>query len=111
MLQDKLMIECESKVDLIDVRNVIQIFNDSVCTEFHMSNGEKLICSKSLKFFETKLPQYFYRTNRNTIINLIYVVKVNKKARTITLTNNHTTTISVRNLKGLLEHLNENSLH
>ncbi len=111
MLREKLMIECESKIDLIDVREVIHIFNDSVCTEFHMRNGEKLICSKSLKFFETKLPQYFYRTNRNTIINLIYVVKVNKKGRIITLTNKHTATISVRNLKGLLEHLNENSLH
>lgn len=111
MLREKLMIECESKVDLIDVREVIQIFNDSVCTEFHMCNGKKLISSKSLKFFETKLPQYFFRTNRNTIINLIYVVKVNKKSRMITLSNNNTTTISVRNLKGLLEHLRKNTLH
>lgn len=111
MLRERLMIECESKIDLIDVGKVIQIFKDSVVTEFHMSNGEKLICSKSIKFFETKLPQYFYKTNRNTIINLMYVVKVNKKSRTITLTNNNTATISVRNLKGLLEHLRKNTLH
>jgi hypothetical protein len=30
MLREKLIIECESKVDLIDVEKVIQILNDSV---------------------------------------------------------------------------------
>lgn len=105
MLQKKLIIDTETKIDFIEVEEINYITADSVGSEIHTVCAAKYYSNKTLSFFESSLSGTFFRINRNTIINLSYIENINKLSRKIRIKGNIILSISTRQLKVLSNRL------
>ncbi len=105
MLQKKLIIDTETKIDFIEVEEINYITADSVGSEIHTVCAVKYYSNKTLSFFESSLSGTFFRINRNTIINLSYIENINKLSRKIRIKGNVILSISTRQLKVLSNRL------
>lgn len=110
MLQKKLILECDTKIELIDTTKITYISIDTYSTEIHFTDNYKCYSNKSLNFFESSLPDNFVRVNRNTIINISYIMKINKITRKIQIEKNIVICVSFRQMKNLIKRLNLISL-
>jgi len=110
MLQKKLIIDSETKIDLINTTKITHITIDTCSSYIHFADNSKYSCNKSLIYFETTLPDTFIRVNRNSIINIEYIENINKIARKITIEKGVVLCISCRQMKNLIKRLNLISL-
>lgn len=107
MLQKKLILDSETKIDLIEIEKITYITVDSFSSEIHLVDGTKCHSSKTLSFFESSLPDVlFFRINRNTIVNLSHIENVNKLSRQIQIKGDFLC-ISTRQLRSLANHLKQ----
>ena len=108
MLQKKLIIDSESKIDLIDIEKITYITVDSFSSEIYFVDGAKYHSSKTLNFFQSSLPDtLFFRISRNTIVNLQHIENVNKLSRKIKIKGDVVLCVSARQLKNLVSHLKQ----
>lgn len=107
MLQTKLILDSETKIDLIEIENITYITVDSISSEIYFVGGIKYHSNKTLIFFESSLPETFFRINRNTIVNLSHIENVNKSSHKINIKGNVSLCISTRQLKNLINHLKQ----
>jgi len=105
MLQKKLILDTETKIDLIEIERITYITVDSFSSEIYIENGIKYHSNKTLTFFESSLPESFFRINRNTIVNLSHIENINKLSRRIKIKHDINLCISTRQLKSLTNHL------
>jgi len=64
---------------MIHLDDVTHIESDGVYSVFHMSDQTKVISSKNLGLFESRLSSYnFYRIHHSVIVNVDYVATVEK---------------------------------
>lgn len=67
--------------EFIQVDDIYYIKADGSYTHFFMNSGQKITCSKNLKFFEGILLDYgFFRIHNSTLINLKYIKRITKTA-------------------------------
>ncbi|MBV5280865.1 MAG: LytTR family transcriptional regulator DNA-binding domain-containing protein [Paludibacter sp.] len=110
MLQKKLILDSETKIDLIEIEKITYITVDSFSSEIHLADGTKCHSSKTLRFFESSLPDtFFFRINRNTIANLSHIENINKLSRQIQIKGD-ILCISTRQLRSLANHLKQISV-
>jgi len=108
MLENKLILDSESKIDLIEIQKITHITVDAYCCEIYFIEGTKCHSSKALSFFESSLPDsLFFRINRNTIVNLLHIENVNKLSRKIKIKGDIVLCISARQLKNLVNLLKQ----
>ena len=76
----KLVVALGQRVELIDVTGIIYCKADSNYTEIHLSNGRRIILSKTLKWTEMMLRSYpfFYRFHQSYLVNKNYITAVDK---------------------------------
>ncbi len=110
MLQKKLILDSETKIELIDITKITHFSIDVYSTEIHFVDNYKCYSNKSLNFFESSLPDNFVRVNRNTIINISYINNIDKVNRMIQLEKNVLVCVSCRQMKNLIKRLNLISL-
>ena len=66
---------------MVHLDDVMYIESDGVYSVFHLSDGGKVISSKNLGLFESRLSSYnFYRIHHSLIVNMDYVDTVEKAA-------------------------------
>jgi two-component system LytT family response regulator len=76
---DTIFIEHCNKFYFVKVNSIIMISAATAYTEIITSNGLKLLAHKSMKEWETRLPQNsFIRIHRSTIINIDFIEKMDK---------------------------------
>lgn len=61
----------------IDTKDILYLKADNNTTDFFLSDGSKISAYKTLKTFETKLPQNFTRIHQSYILNSNYVSRIN----------------------------------
>lgn len=85
----------------IDLKDVIYCKTDGNYTQFHMANGERLLATHALKFYEKLFHEKgFFRINRFYLINLEHIRSIFRK-ETIIMTGGRKINISTRNRKKL----------
>ncbi|SNR17451.1 LytR/AlgR family response regulator transcription factor [Tenacibaculum jejuense] len=86
---------------LIDINKVIKCEANGNYTLFFMSDGEKHVASKALKFYDEILSyKNFFRANRFVLVNVNYVKSIYKREALI-LKNKDKIVVSVRNRTNL----------
>jgi len=111
MLQQKLIIDSESNIDLIEIEKITYITVDSFSSEIYFVDGPKYHSCKTLSFFESSLPEtLFFRISRNAIVNLLHIENVNKLSRKIKIKGDVVLYVSARQLKNLVTHLKQISV-
>lgn len=105
MIQKKLILDYETKIDLIDIEKIVYVTIDSTNTVIHLITGSKYSTNKTLTFFENYAPDIFFKINRNTIVNLSYIISINKLTRKIIIEDDVVLCVSSRQLRLLAKHL------
>ena len=81
---------------VLKLSTIIAIEADGAYSTVHLISGQKITVSKTLKYFETVLPEDadFFRSHRGWIVNLKHLITFNKSEGTITLNDSVTAKIS-----------------
>ena len=81
---------------IIKLNSIIAIEADGAYSIVHLKDCQKITVSKTLKYFETVLPEgeEFFRSHRGWIVNLKHLLTYNKSEGTMTLLDNVTAKIS-----------------
>lgn len=108
MLPHKIVITGESRIELVDIESILYIVADVYGAVIYMEDRQRLCCNKTLCFFEQYLPDFFFRINRNTIISIPHIIKINKSSREIILKGEIVLSPSIRKLRELTNHLSIN---
>jgi len=73
---EKIALPASDGIRLVKINEIVRCVSDSNYTTFNLSNGEKVLVSKTLKEYEDILSQMrFYRIHKSHLINLNFVEK------------------------------------
>ena len=79
-IKDYMAVSSLDKVDFLKINDIMFFTADGKYTSIHLSNGKKYFSSKNLGHYEkTMNKKTFFRIHHSYIINMNYVVKINKK--------------------------------
>lgn len=87
-------------------KEIVLIKGEAAYSDFHLSNGTKLLVSKNLKHFEEQLASLpmFYRCHKSYIVNLHHVVRyVKADGGHLLLTGNLRAMVSIEKVNEILE--------
>ena len=102
-----LMFPIMRRIEITDIKNIVRIEvidgNSLVC----FTNGQRLLSSKILKWFQAQLPaDLFMQVHRRHLVNKKFMWKYNKQNRMIILSNGESVAISQRKKAEFLRLLN-----
>lgn len=76
---ETIMLHSAREVHFIPVSQIVRVAGENNYSVFTLVNKQKITVAKTLREYETLLTPYqFYRIHKSHIINLNYLVKVNK---------------------------------
>lgn len=76
---ETIMLQSAREVHFIPVSRIVRVSGENNYSVFTLDNGHKITVARTLGNFEPLLIQHqFYRIHKSHIINLNYLVKVNK---------------------------------
>ena len=91
------------EMHIVALVDIIRLKAEGPYTEFHISDGRKIIVSKTIKEYEATLPSnQFYRCHNSHIINVDNISRIYSKDNIIEMKNGDTIDISRRRKDGLL---------
>ncbi|MCW3103821.1 MAG: DNA-binding response regulator [Bacteroidetes bacterium] len=71
---ERLALHTQDKIHIVNINDIIRCESSINYTEFHFSNGKKLLVTKTLKDFEDLLAdQGFYRVHQSHLVNTKYI--------------------------------------
>jgi len=71
---ERLALHTQDKIHIVNISDIIRCESNVNYTEFHFSNGKKLLVTKTLKDFEDLLSdQGFYRVHQSHLVNTKYI--------------------------------------
>lgn len=66
-----------SKLQVVNIYDIIYLESDGHYTIFHFSNGTKSVLSKTMKYYEGIIGKNFIRVHRTYLVNLDYIKEYN----------------------------------
>ena len=97
----KILIQSGHHHHSIDLDEIIYGKADAHYTVFKLVNGEEIMASQGIKFYEETLEKRgFFKANRSSIININHISTIYKR-ESIVLSNNDKINIPVRNKAAL----------
>lgn len=86
---EKLAVPVSDGLIFIKINEISYIEADGSYVNLHLKNGEKLLVSKNLKYFENALESTncFYRVHRSYLVNLKNIYKYNRHENLVVLEN------------------------
>ncbi|MDR6969532.1 two-component system LytT family response regulator [Flavobacterium arsenatis] len=104
-LPERIALHTLNNVRIVNVADILYCKGDGPYTFFYLSNGEKELISKPLKFYEDLLPSpYFLRTHQSYLVNRNCVMGISK-SEYLLLNNKEEIPISMRRKTFILSHL------
>lgn len=101
--EGQIMIQTSNEHILIKIKSIVKCEAEGNYSTIYVNDGEKLLASKSLKYYETLLKRSsFFRVNRTIMINVNFIQSIYKK-ETIILKNGEKLHVSVRNRSKLID--------
>lgn len=74
-----IMLQSAREVHFIPVTQIVRVMGDNNYSVFTLASGQKITVARTLREYESVLEHHhFYRIHKSHIINLHYLVKVNK---------------------------------
>lgn len=74
---EQIAISTTDGITFLEVDKIIHIKGSANYSTFYTEDGESLVASKSLKKFESLLPdQYFYRSHQSHLVNIKFIKKI-----------------------------------
>jgi two-component system, LytTR family, response regulator len=71
---ERLALHTQDKIHIVNISDIVRCESNVNYTEFHFSNGKKLLVTKTLKDFEDLLDdQGFYRVHQSHLVNTKYI--------------------------------------
>lgn len=103
--RDVVFIYSSDRIDLIKMKDIVFCMSDGRYTTFFTSDGKKYVASKNLGEYEKELDKRdFFRIHRSYIVNMNFIVSINKKNGIFCeLANGTSLPISVRKQAGFSE--------
>lgn len=86
MSSEKLMLSQQNSIVFVLPREIVYCQSDNCYTNIYLSGGRRILIVKSLTKFHKELPTDFIRVNQSYLINKEYIVSIDKKKRSISLT-------------------------
>jgi DNA-binding LytR/AlgR family response regulator len=78
-IEDKIFIHSEGNPILIKISDIVSITAENQYSSLRMADKKNHLVRRSISFWEDSLPsKYFIRIHRSTVINLDYLVKIEK---------------------------------
>ncbi len=101
----KIVLRTINTLHLVTISDIIYAKNDNSYTTFHLEDGEKIMVSKGIVFYEEMLSECgFFRPHQSYLVNLNHVKKLDKTdGGYVILDNEKEIPISSRRKKGLIE--------
>ncbi|MCF8357933.1 MAG: LytTR family DNA-binding domain-containing protein [Prolixibacteraceae bacterium] len=108
----KIALPTTDKIEFHEIKTILRCEGEINYTNFHFTNGSKLLISKTLAEFEEILEPYgFVRTHKTHMVNLQHVKTFNKAdGCSLTLTNGTSVPVSRRRKMYVLEKLKPQEL-
>lgn len=76
---NKIVLRTTESIHIINLNNIVRCESDVNYTTFYLTNGEKLLVSKTLKEFDEMLvPSGFFRTHQSHLVNLDHITRYDK---------------------------------
>lgn len=75
----RIVIRTSECLHVVNIKDIVRLEADGNYTSFHLSNGEKLLVSKTLKEYDELLEDSgFFRTHQSHLINLEHLLRYEK---------------------------------
>lgn len=103
----KLGLPAADEVTFINIEDIVRCEADSNCTVFYLTNHQKILVTKTLKYYDNLLEDAgFYRIHDSHLINLRHIKKYLKEG-VVLMSDGSQVYVSARKKKGFLDKLNE----
>lgn len=92
----KIALSMSDGLTFVEIADIVLLEADGAYTTFYLKNGQKLLVSKKLKFYEDILSNrsFFFRTHRSYFINVNHIKKYSRSENAILMDNDFSVTIS-----------------
>lgn len=92
----KIALSMSNGLSFVEISDIVFLEADGAYTTFYLMNGQKVVVSKKLKFYEDILSNrsFFFRTHRSYLVNVNYIKKYSRSENAILMDNASTITIS-----------------
>ena len=75
--ETKICIKSSGDHHFISIDDIVYLKADNNTTDFYLKNGKQISGFKTMKFFESQLPFYFFRIHNSYIVNIHFVSRIN----------------------------------
>ena len=105
----KLFLHTTNKVIVVEIASIIRCQSDNNYTTFHLKNKQKILVSKTLKYYSNILISLgFIRTHQSHLVNKNYIKEfIKNDGGYLVLENGETIPVSVRKKSEILNYLKE----
>lgn len=102
----KIVLKTSDRIYLVNIKDIIRCEAENNYTIFHLSNGNKIMVSKTIKTYETLLAEHeFLRVHQSHLVNLNYIQHFDKPdGGLLVLSDNSTIPVSHQKKSLLLEY-------
>jgi two-component system LytT family response regulator len=74
---EKVIVPTMEGLNFIKIESIIHVAGSANYSTFHLDNGDKIMASKNLKYYEDLLPsEFFYRVHQSHLVNIRFIKKV-----------------------------------
>ena len=75
--QEKVVVPTLEGLNYLSVDSIVHVAGSANYSTFHLDNGEKVMASKNLKYYEELLPEdTFFRAHQSHLVNLRYIKQI-----------------------------------
>ncbi len=75
--RDKICLKSFSDYRFIELDSILFLKADNNTTDFHLSNNNQIAAFKTLKYYETILPDSFLRVHNSFLVNTEHITRIN----------------------------------
>jgi two-component system LytT family response regulator len=92
----KIALSMSNGLTFVEIADIVLLEADGAYTTFYLKDGQKIVVSKKLKFYEDILSNrsYFFRTHRSYFINVNFIKTYSRSENAILMENSFSVTIS-----------------
>ena len=93
-------------VHIVPIEDILFVKSDNNYSEFHTTDGRKVVVSKSLKFYDEQLRSYsFFRSHQSYLVNLQFAKTFHKQDSVLELNSGEHIAVAGVKVQALLHKL------
>jgi two-component system LytT family response regulator len=74
---EKVIVPTMEGLNFIKIESIVHVEGSANYSTFHLNNGDKIMASKNLKYYDDLLPsELFYRVHQSHLVNIRFIKKI-----------------------------------